>query len=260
MSNTYTTISYLTPESLNDIENRIKDLTNDIQDEIFEGQSNSLMSVWEDDNLSGITLRLSFPRTAYQNINNTEEIDILTTSNGYKISYVYDEANERKAIYLKKGNYIEYLYSRITSYGNNPNINRIKIRLPYDMGVVTECDVNNTFHGYIKFYEYRDVIPNYTSRRYSTNQIPDMKKIDNIEQGIKNIGDYYYKPIGWETTKTWLNDYGTNMKNLSYQDLNRWINNLNLINFDDIDKLNLWNTIISHVVWDTPYEQEWEEL
>jgi len=53
--------------------------------------------------------------------------------------------------------------------------------------------------------------------------------LNNIEEGIKNIGNAYYKPYGWQNTKTWKAK-----QSFSYKDVNRWINDLNLV----IDRLN----------------------
>ena len=48
--------------------------------------------------------------------------------------------------------------------------------------------------------------------------------LNNIEQGIFNLGKYYYKPLGWQKTKEWQP-----LMSFSYKDVNRWIKNLNLI-------------------------------
>jgi hypothetical protein len=94
-----------------------------------------------------------------------------------------------------------------------------------------------------------------------------MQKIDNIENAIKNIGRYYYKPVNWLNTREWLktstidddND-NMNIQNISYQDLNRWTNNLNLISFDDLDKMTIWNSEITQLEWDEQSDIEWEDL
>ena len=45
-----------------------------------------------------------------------------------------------------------------------------------------------------------------------------------IEDSIKNIGDGYFRPYGWEDYRTWT--FGSAF---SYKDLNRWIKNLSLV-------------------------------
>lgn len=48
--------------------------------------------------------------------------------------------------------------------------------------------------------------------------------LNNIENGIQALAEGYYKPYGWREKKTW--DKGMSF---SYMDVNRWWNNLNLI-------------------------------
>lgn len=48
--------------------------------------------------------------------------------------------------------------------------------------------------------------------------------LQNIENGIKYLGKGYYRPSGWQETKTW--DKGMSF---NYRDVNRWITDLDLI-------------------------------
>lgn len=48
--------------------------------------------------------------------------------------------------------------------------------------------------------------------------------LNNIENGIENLGKGYFRPYGWRKKKTW--DKGMSF---SYMDVNRWIIDLNLI-------------------------------
>lgn len=48
--------------------------------------------------------------------------------------------------------------------------------------------------------------------------------LNNIENGIENLGIGYYKPNGWQNKKVW-----TKGMSFSYKDVNRWLNNLDLI-------------------------------
>lgn len=50
--------------------------------------------------------------------------------------------------------------------------------------------------------------------------------IKHIEDGIYNLGKYYFRPFGWIVTKNW--DVSEN-QSFSYKDVNRWLNNLSLI-------------------------------
>lgn len=258
MNDTYNATAYLTRTMLNNIEQQIESVTDDVIDYIFDSEFIDSHNIHVGDNLNGKTLHLSFPRNYYTYITDTTENDIIVTDNGNKICYKYDNTNGRHCIYIKYGNIIYYLYDKVDGY-LNPTINRIKFKLPNDFGITTSI-TSSRFYLVIEIYDNEDIIPQYNETWHMNNTILNMEQIDHLEQGIKNIGDYYYKPYGWQTTKTWLNENGTNMKNISYQDLNRWINNLSLINFDNLDTLNIWNTNILHLIWDTPYEEEWEDL
>lgn len=48
--------------------------------------------------------------------------------------------------------------------------------------------------------------------------------LNNIENGIQALAEGYYKPYGWQEKKVW-----TKGMSFSYRDVNRWWNNLNLI-------------------------------
>ena len=67
-------------------------------------------------------------------------------------------------------------------------------------------------------------INNYTKKSWSTNDYLIYTYLNNIETGIKNLGSAYFKPYGWNNKKTWSSGMS-----FSYKDVNRWWNNLNLI-------------------------------
>lgn len=48
--------------------------------------------------------------------------------------------------------------------------------------------------------------------------------LNNIENGIENLGKGYFKPYGWRKKKTWNKGMS-----FSYIDVNRWLNNLDLM-------------------------------
>ena len=67
-------------------------------------------------------------------------------------------------------------------------------------------------------------IPTYNTHMLSENSYLFYTLVNDIEEGIKNLGKYYYRPKGFIKRKTWT----PNMP-FDYKDINRWINNLNLI-------------------------------
>lgn len=263
MNNTYNSNMYLTTNNLNDIENNIETLTNQIQYYIFDNETSSLINLEVGDSLNSRTLYLSFPRNSYENVTSSTETKILTTDNNNSIAYI--SANDKKSIYIIYKNKSYIIYNKNNS-DFNPNVNKVKMKLPYDFGIISNIDNTDIFYQYIKMYENDMIIPNYEKHVWENNEILTMQKINNIENGIKNIGRYFYKPIGWLNVREWLKDSdifddntNTNIQNISYQDLNRWTNNLSLINFNNVFDKTFWNTNITGIEWNGRTNAEWEE-
>lgn len=59
--------------------------------------------------------------------------------------------------------------------------------------------------------------------------------LNNIEDGIESLRNAYYEPKGWAKKKIWT----ANMP-FSYLDINRWLNNLNLME----EELNKYTDIL----------------
>lgn len=265
IQNRYNANMYLKPTDLNDIENDIETLTNDVQQYIFANQQSSPRTIQVGDNLSGKTLYLSFPRSSYEYINDTTRTDIITIDNNTRISYIHQ--NDKRYIYISYKNITYYIYAK-NDNDDNPFLNYVRIKLPLMFGTVSDIDGSDALYQYIKIYENEYIIPNYVKHTYNQNDVLTMKEIDNIENGIKNIVYYYYKPNGYIGNREWLgtanfdtdNIYGVGTQNISYQDLNRWVSNLSLIDFDDLDNMTIWNSNISEIDWNEQNNTEWEEL
>lgn len=265
MNNNYNANLYLTPSDLNYIENTLNTLTEQVQSIVFNSTSSPLRNIQVGDNLSGKTIYLSFPRDSYQNITNSTKVNLITINNNTGISYIYN--NNVRYIYIRYNNINHYIYAK-KDIALNPYLNYVRVKLPYDFGIVTAVNTNQTLFQYIKIYDDEYIIPDYVKHTWTDNELLSMQRIDNIENGIKNIGYYYYKPDGFIGSKEWLgtaelgksNNYCVGMKNISNQDLTRWTNNLNLINFDNINRLTIWNSSISEIDWNEENDTEWEEL
>ena len=262
--NEYNANIYLTPTDLNNIEDMVEDVTNEVQEKIFDNTQSPLKSIQVGNNLSGKTLYLSFPRNSYENITSSTRTDVITIDNNTRIAYKHNNAKTYKYVRYKNTSYFKYAKN---DSSNNPYLNVVRYKLPNDFGVVTQVNNTDTFYQYIKIYDNENVIPNYVKNTYSINDVLTMKQIDNIENGIKNIGYYYYKPIGFLGNREWLgtaelgksNIYGTNMQNISYIDLNRWLTNLQSIDFESLNEFTIWNSVISEIDWNEDNETEWEE-
>lgn len=279
MEEKYTADMYLTPDDLTIIENKIEELTIAIQDNIYNGETSSLRPIEVGDNLNNKLLHLSFPRNIYELIhydNSRRKIVEMDTVSSYIFTRDFgDETMIGRFINLSHQkpfdthSYLLELYSYTVFYNKgetidnrNPYINRVRIIAPSDMGTVTS--INDTdICRYIQIYEDETIIPNYVKNTYTINELPYIQKIDNIERGIENLGKYFTKPIGWIATKDWLGTInfdkmstddngirGINIDSFSYQDINRWIHNLNLIEQKDMDNITIWNTNKTQYYWD----------
>ena len=94
--------------------------------------------------------------------------------------------------------------------------------------VMTAQDFNNIES---KISELRTRIVNlgysvdsYTQKTWVKEDYLLYTYLNNIENGIKAIGKGYFRPYGWQNTKTWSRGMA-----FSYKDVNRWITDLNLI-------------------------------
>lgn len=67
-------------------------------------------------------------------------------------------------------------------------------------------------------------VDTYTAKTWVKKDFLLYTYLNNIENGIENLSKGYYKPYGWQNTKTW-----TKGMSFSYKDVNRWLNNLDLI-------------------------------
>lgn len=274
MNNTYNNNMYLSTEDLNDFENEIETITEEIRENIFDSQVSPLRNIVVGDNLNGKTLYLSIPRDFYENITENVYMTVITTDNSnliecYRDSYFSEEDLMWGGVISYK-NVDYYLYEYTTDSETNieeVNLNKKYFTLPRDFGIVNYIDTTNPLYQYMKIYGDETIIPDYEKHVWSDNEILSMQKIDNIEKGIKNIGEYYYKPSGWITAREWLPmtdiDYRpthTNIQNISYQDLNRWLTDLSLINFEDLDKMTIWNSVVSEIDWNMQNNTDWEDL
>ena len=274
MDNYYNSNMYLSTDDLNNIENRIESLTNEIQERVFDNQSSPLRNIQVGDNLNGKVLYLSFPKDIYQYIDNDNYYPIFAGDNMILVTKDENITNSFKIEVDFLKNYDELftsqdIYNKPISSSSNVKINTVRVILPYNFGIVDEISTNNEFYKYIKIYADERIIPDYIKHTYFDNEVITMQRLDNIERGIANIGYYFYKPIGWQNAREWLGTSdtnngviknGTNIQNISYQDVNRWINNLNLINFDNLDNMTIWNSNVTQLQWNKNSNIEWEEL
>lgn len=91
-----------------------------------------------------------------------------------------------------------------------------------DMGEIEEY----IYQTYLLLNKQMGTSYSYTRQTWYKSSALLVPKLNHIEDGIKNLGQYYYRPEGWQATKLWNT---TKPEKFDYTDVNRWINNLNLI-------------------------------
>ena len=106
--------------------------------------------------------------------------------------------------------------------------------------------------------EFKEItnIPTFNKKTWVLNEFSYIEEIDRIEQGIENLGEYFYKPYGWIETRKWINNERKAI--FDYNDINRWINNVNLIYEHKNERFSIWNGV-SYINWNETSELEWEE-
>lgn len=260
MQNNYDANMNLSYEDLNRIEDKVEELTEKVEQNIYSGSHATLRNIQVGDNLSGKTIYLSFPRDSYKNINSSS-VDLVRMDNSLlRIYYGFNILKYISIVLLDPSLLVgitSFIYCYNTSEDTgNPYLNIIRFKLPNDFGTVTYINDSDELFKYIKIYD-ENIIPEYIKKTWVLNEIPYMQDIDRIEQGIKNLGDYFTKPVGWITPREWFktntltdrSDYGVGSKGFSYIDINRWINNLNLIEQEDMDDVTIWNTNKTQYYW-----------
>ena len=107
---------------------------------------------------------------------------------------------------------------------------------------------------------YNPSIPTFSSKQWFVNDFPYIQEIDRIEKGIDNLQKYWYKPDGWEECKVWLTGEETEqvIKSFSFEDINRWIIDLDLMEEVIGDESTIWN-LQSYIYWNQESNEDWRE-
>ena len=108
--------------------------------------------------------------------------------------------------------------------------------------------------------QYNPSTPTFSAKEWLLNEFPYIQEIDRIERGIDNLQKYWYKPDGWINCKIWLTGSETQqvIKSFSFQDINRWINNMDLIEPVIGDNTTIWN-IQSFINWNEESNIDWRD-
>ena len=108
--------------------------------------------------------------------------------------------------------------------------------------------------------QYNPSTPTFSSKQWFVNDFPYIQEIDRIEKGIDNLQKYWYKPDGWEECKVWLTGEETEqvIKSFSFEDINRWVIDLDLMEEVIGDESTIWN-LQSYIYWNQESNEDWRE-
>lgn len=102
-------------------------------------------------------------------------------------------------------------------------------------------------------------IPLFIKKEWFINEFPYVQKISRIEKAIDNLGENLFKPNEWITTRKWIINVSNSKQSFSYNDINRWIKNLDLIEKNKNNNFNIWNGQ-SFIYWNENSDYEWEDI
>lgn len=256
---------YLSAKMLNDIENKISDL-HILFKNFFCLEETGLRNIKIGDDLDNRILYLHFPRNSYESINNENDIAFINTDRGEKVLYKYKD-NTKSISYTRVDIQLQVLLYSKNDNVVNQSINYIRYHLPSKMGYVTFIDNTDPFFDCIKIKSDKYRLLEYQKKEWKENEIPYLQDIDRIEEGINNIAELLYKPLGY-IYKPWTtmgyyqigqpNDYGLGQKPISKNDFNRWKKNIDLLKNIMNEIVNVWN-VISNINWNEDSLLEWED-
>ncbi len=252
---------YLSYQLLNEIEEKVEELH-----KLFKYKFNlietSLRNIKVDDDLSNRMLYLNIPYDSHKYID--EEAPFIIVNNNHFICSKVSTSGNMYIGYKYQGHY-NFIYYKFLKEKNN-QYNYIRYKLPDDYGIVFNTSKSNRFYNCFKIKDDKYKVLEYTKKEWFINEIPYLQYIDHIEEGINDIADFFYKPVGYRykewTTTGYYNiektDYGVAQRPISINDINRWNKNIELLEDAFNSIFCVWN-VVSYINWNEESEFSWEE-
>ena len=98
-----------------------------------------------------------------------------------------------------------------------------------------------------------------TMVEYELNDFPYIEDIDIMENNIAHLSYDFYQPEGYIQNKLWIEDNTqATYKAISYEDLNRMINNMNILYENRNNTPTIYN-LYTHEEWNGSSSLVWEE-
>lgn len=259
-------MTHLTKEMLQQVEDRVELLHQKFRNK-FNAAETTLRNFQVGDYFGNQKLYFDFDNFIYFN-NENEMTNLIEIDNNDVLNYYSTILSHPtiQRITLKKDNInINMFYSQ--EYVNETKINRNGFNTNGNSKVTSIKSDEDAFKS-IKIKDDRYKLLAYTKKTWVDNEFPYMQYIDNIEEGINDVAETFYAPIGFDY-KPWIlkgniSNYnsvetnGLSQKTISEDDFVRWNKNIDLLEkaFDDI--INIWN-LISYINWNEESQFEWED-
>lgn len=98
-----------------------------------------------------------------------------------------------------------------------------------------------------------------TMVEYELNDFPYIEDINVMENNIANLSYDFYQPIGYSGNKKWIEDNTqATYKTISADDLNRMINNMNVLYANRNNTPTIYN-LYTHEEWNGSSSLVWED-
>ena len=265
-------MAYLTKEKLQQVEDRIELLHKKFREK-FNVTETTLRNFQVGDYFGNQKLYFDFD--ILMNFNEEyEDVSIIKTDTDDNISYYARFSNEYYGridfnnnniafpIYFKADivtDFDKFVYGNFTNRSGIITIGNSK--------VIEIKEDENTYKS-IKIKDDRYKLLAYIKKTWVDNEFPYMQYIDNIEEGINDVAEIFYAPIGFDY-KPWIlkgniSNYtsietnGLSQKTISEDDFVRWNKNIDLLEKAFNDIINIWN-LISYINWNEESQFEWED-
>lgn len=131
---------------------------------------------------------------------------------------------------------------------------------------LTYSDLNDLVL-YVKglLFEFEDIIDITDEERYDLdmvvyeeNDFVYVEDIDKIERNIMNLSFDFFQPVGYKKNKVWKDSESNVYKAFNYEDMNRMINDINVLIENKSDTSTKFN-LNSNVYWGITSDLDWGE-
>lgn len=141
------------------------------------------------------------------------------------------------------------------------NINEDILKIENDLDyLTTEISKKVNFLDSIESIKYENDSWKYQKNAWIKGQPIWLENIDMIERTINYLSINFYRPLGWEKNKVWIQNNNVIKRNISNGDVFRWKKDLSLLKNNIDNVLYLYNSKTQNFVWNEWTDIEWSEI